>query len=130
MAEQARSQQQQAASASRKVPCPYCGQEIASRNLYAHLNAKHAPEAGKSDPTGVTQPTPPKERQQAAQAQEQEGAQDPPEGDRCPSSPDGWHDWKPLNPAIPLHAKGYALGWREYCRHCEELWKPEGGAGK
>jgi hypothetical protein len=117
------SQQQEAARAKRTVVCPYCGKEFASRSIYAHIVGKHTErtegQAHPTPPPTVASPAPP----------EAEEAQDPPEEEACPASTDGWHDWRALNPAIPAHYKAMALGYREYCRHCEELWAPGEEAG-
>lgn len=112
------SQQQEAARARRQVVCPYCGKEISSRGIYAHIVSQHT-----SKPEGAEHPVPPPTVAPPG-APPGDEAQDPPEEESCPASRDGWHDWQPLNPAIELHLRAMSLGYREYCRHCEELWAP------
>lgn len=118
-------EEQEGEKRRRRLVCPYCGREMASRSFYTHIVKEHS-----TKPEGADHPEPPAVAVTVhpADAEHAGDAQDPPPEQACPAASDGWHDWQPLNPAIALHAQAMALGYVEYCRHCEELWAPEGGA--
>lgn len=122
----------QSIHASRQLECPICGKAVAARGLYGHLKLVHGraapPAAGGPPAGGAPGPAESPAAAPAAAPGPDGPPQDPPDGERCPAADDGWHDWRALNPAIPAHYKAYALGYREYCRHCELLWPDQDGA--